>query len=265
MAKWGDTYGELMGAFRLSELRSMFPRGGDAHLLLLPEGARPGGGWPFSSEGIWSEHGSWDDLSYLFDAMCSGDGWWAYETKSGYDELRETCLVHHFHLDDGRRRGRSSYRWFAFRDPVRFGNVWFNLGGTYRNERELRPLWTSSVWMARIKRLYPDVAVRYRIRGRSGLRSNGSSSRAVRDALKDEKDYHPVVGVGDDLYLCAGGKAQKLDLDRCDPDQWSVFLMAGATYATLMEPDGETIVERMRESAELADRLERLVGSGRPK
>ena len=143
--------------------------------------------------------------------------------------------------------------------------MWFNLGGTYRNERELRPLWTSSVWMARIKRLYPDVAARYRIRGRSGLRSNGSSSRAVRDALKDEKDYHPVVGVGDDLYLCAGGKAQKLDLDRCDPDQWSVFLMAGATYATLMEPDGETIVERMRESAELAGRLERLGGSGRPR
>ena len=54
MAKWGDTYGELVGAFRLSELRSMFPRGGDAHLLLLPEGARLGGGWPFSSEGIWS-------------------------------------------------------------------------------------------------------------------------------------------------------------------------------------------------------------------
>ena len=258
MARFGESYGEMVGAFRLSELASMFPGGGDDHLLLLPEGALPGGGWPFPSEGIWSECGSWDDLSYLFEAMCSRNRWGAYETTGAYDELRDTCLVHHFHLDDGRKKGRSSYRWFAFRDPVKFGNVWFNLGGTYRGRRDLRPLWTSSVWMARIKRLFPDVAKRYRIRGRGGLPSNGSSSRVVRDTLRDEKSYYPVVGAGDDLYLCAGGKAQKLDLDTCDPDQWSVFVMAHATYATLLELDGEAIVERLRESSELADRLERL-------
>ena len=258
MVTFGESYGETVGAFRLSEFGSIFPGGGDDHVLLLPEGALPGGGWPFPSEGIWSEYCSWDDLSYLFQAMCSRDRWEAYETKRGYDELRDTCLVHHFHLDDGRKKGRSSYRWFAFRDPVRFGNVWFNLGGTYHGHRDLRPLWTSSVWMARIKRLFPDVAKRYRIRGGGELPSNGSSSRAVRNTLRDEKDYHPVVGVGDDLYLCAGGKAQKLDLDRCDPDQWGVFLMAHVTYATLLEPDGEAILERLRESSELADRLEQL-------
>ena len=128
----------------VNELRGTFPAGGDEHLMMVPYGAVPGVNWPFPTTGIWSPPGSWDDLRFLFDAMSVRSAWQEFETTRKIDELRDTCLVHHFHLEPYRKKSqRSSYRWFAFRDPLRLGNVWFSLGGTYRFRGTLRPLWTS--------------------------------------------------------------------------------------------------------------------------
>lgn len=187
--------------------------------------------------------------------MCSRDGWRAYETKSARDELRDACLVYHFHLDSGRKKGRSAYRWFAFRDPARFGNVWFNLGGTYAGPNMLRSLWTSHEWMRRIKELFPEVAVRYWIRGCEGFPVIEPSRHSVSHLWREEQDRYPAVQVEDGLYLSAGGRAQSLDLDQCDPDGWSVFVTWYGLFAEQLEPNGERILARMKEASEVADRL----------
>ena len=248
----------MLGSASLGELRSMFPSGGDLNLLVLPYGADPADGWPLPSTRMWSPPVSWDDLAFLFDAMSSRGRWKEYETGRKRDELRDFCMVHHFHLGARRKMSqRSNYRWFAFRDPERLGNVWFNLGGTYASLGSLGSLWTSAMWMERIKELYPWVAAKYRIRGVEGMPQSGNSNAVVRAVWKKELGCYPVVRVGDDVFLCAGERAQTLDLDRsADPDRWSVFMTPDGMFAMMMGADGETILGQMADARDIADRLE---------
>ena len=244
----------------INELRATFPVGGYANLLMLPHYVVPGPYWPFPSSGMWSPPGSWDNLQPLFYAMSNQSTWQEYETTHKRDELRDTCLVHHFHLDSHRNNGqRSSYRWFAFRDPLRFGNVWFNLGGTYRSLGSLRQLWTSPEWMRRLKQLYPWVAAKYRIRGNPGLPAPAVSRANVRHIWNLEKDCYPVVSVSKFFYLCAGGRARNLDLERCaEQDRWTVAMFSGGMFAKFLEADPESMLHQLRESSETADRMQRL-------
>ena len=238
----------------INELRATFPADGNENLLMLPQGAASGFGWPFPDEGMWAT-GNWDDLRSLFEAMASRNEWFAHETNSNGDELRDTCLVHHFHLD-GHRRPRSSYRWFAFRDPSRFGNLWFNLGGTDKSLDELRDFWTGREWMVQIKRLYPWVAAKYRIRGNPGIPVPSYIPRAVRQIRHHEPNHYPVVQVDDDIYLCAGGRARALDLDRCAAvDRWSVYVTGEGMFATIFDQDPENMLLQIADARKTADRL----------
>ena len=248
----------------INELKASFPARGDDHLLMMPHGVVPGGNWPFPSTGIWSQPGSWDDVEFLFDAMVSRDEWRDFETNQKTDELRDTCLVHHFHLESRRKDGqRSSYRWFAFRDPLRFGNVWFNLGGTYGSLDILRPLWTSPEWMTQIERLYPWVASKYLIRGNPGLPTPVASRSVERHIWRRERDCYPVVKVGDFFYLCAGGRARKLDLDsHAEHDRWAVYVTPDGAFAKYLDADPEVMLHEIEAASGTADRIREKADSG---
>ena len=242
-----------------NELRATFPDGGYENLLMLPHYIVPGPYWPFPSEKIWSPPGSWDDLQPLFDAMSDQTKWKEYETTHKRDELRDNCLVHHFHLDSHRNNGqRSSYRWFAFRDPLRFGNIWFNLGGTYLSVKTLSELWTSPEWMRRLNQLYPWVADKYRIRGNPGLDTPIFSRAAVRHVWLNEPDCYPVVLVDNFYYLCAGGRARNLDLERyAKNDRWTVTMSYEGMFAKFLEADPKSMLHQIWESSKTADRMRR--------
>ena len=86
---------------------------------------------------------------------------------------------------------------------------------------------------------------------------SGNSSAVVRAVWKKEPGCYPVVRVGDDVFLCAGERAQKLDLDRsADPDRWSVFMIPDGMFAMMMGGDGETMLGQMADARDIADRLE---------
>ena len=230
---------------------------------MLPHHAVPGADWPFPSTGIWDQLPSWDNIHFLFEAMSHQSAWQDFETTSKTDELRDTCLVHHFHLDPKQKnRHRSNYRWFAFRDPRRFGNIWFNLGGTSRSLAILRGRWTSPEWMYQLARLYPRIATRYRIRGTGDIRPPNPRPTTVRHIWKHEPDAYPVVIVGGDVYICAGGRASTLDLENhADNDRWGVYITAHGSFAKYHDLNGEAIIEQIRKSAETAGRIEKTAES----
>ena len=255
-----DSYSRLQvgsAVCSINELKAIFPAGSSEHLLMVPRDTVIGTNWPFPSTRIWSPPGSWDDLQFLFDEMSSQSTWQEFETTRKSDELRETCLVHHFHLESHRKNGqRSSYRWFAFRDPFRFGNVWFNLGGTYRSLDILRPLWTSPEWMARIEKLYPWVASKYRIRGNPGIPTPVASPPMVRHIWRREPDCYPVVEVDGFVYICAGGRARKLDLDsHAKHDRWAVHITPHGSFAKFLEADPEMMLHQLRAASETVERM----------
>ncbi|MCY4365769.1 MAG: hypothetical protein OXE17_06050 [Chloroflexi bacterium] len=205
-------FGSVITSF--NELRAIFPAGGYFNLLMLPHGAVPGNDWPFPQSELWQPPCSWDDIHPLLEDMIQENDWQAFETGQKKDLLRDHCLVHHFHLEAKRSKGpRSAYRWFAFRDPKRFGNVWFNLGGTYLSPspEKLGQMWTSPTWMSRIIELYPLVARTYLIRG-TPIPIPEPTRRGVIHIWENEKDCYPVVKVGNYIYLCAGGRAAEIDL-----------------------------------------------------
>ena len=245
----------------INELRATFPADGNENLLMMPQDAASSLGWPFPDEGMWTT-GNWDDLRSLFEAMVSRDEWIDHETNQKGDELRDTCLVHHFHLD-GHRRKRSSYRWFAFRDPSRFGNVWFNLGGTHKSLDELGDFWTGPEWMVQIKRLYPWVAAKYLIRGNDKIPVPPYIPHVVRHIRHREPNHYPVVQVDQYVYICPGGRAQALDLDHCrSVDRWTVQRTDYGMFATILERDPENMLLQLANASKTANRFRLLLGFG---
>ena len=253
----GLQFGSVTASF--NELRAIFPSGGSEHLLMVPDDVALSDDRAFPSTGIWSPPNSNDDLEFLFKAMATRGGWKEFETSRNNDELRDTCLVHHFHLESHREKDkRSDYRWFAFRDPCRFGNVWFNLGGTSESLDNLRPLWTSPVWMERIKKLYPWVAAKYRIRGNPpNMPPPIYSPVGERYIRKQEPNCYPVVLVENSFYISAGGRARKLDLNSpSSDDRWGVFSGPFGRFAKFFDLHPENILRQMQEAAEIADRVD---------
>ena len=252
----GLLFGSVVSS--VSELRAAFPAGSSHNLLMLPYGTVPGADWPFPSTRLWSPPCSWDDLHFLLEAMSHESSWHDFETKKKEYALRDTCLVHHFHLESSRGKGpRSNYRWFAFRDPLRFGNVWFNLGGIYLSPEWLSPLWTSSTWMSRRIQLDPWVASTYYIRGNPGLPVPVASRLGVRHIWKDEENCYPVVKVGDYFYICAGGRASHLDLaSLAVRGRWAVYVTSKVSFAQFLESEPENMLHQMQDASGIADRVD---------
>ena len=239
MSDSGDFGITGFGDLELNYLRGIFAAGGGENLMVFPGLVDRASGSFLPSDGMWSHPGNWDDLSVLFRSMVNGDAWCGHETKKGRDDLRDVCLVHHFHLDAG-KRSRSSYRWFAFRDPLRFGNIWFNLGGTDLGHQQLGDLWTSPVWMERIKLMYPSVAAHYHIRS-AGEFPAYPHNRALVEGVWSDSFGYPANRVGSDFYICAGGRARRIDLARCDPERWVVFGGIGVMFAQYLLGEPPTL------------------------
>ena len=252
----GLLFGSVVSS--VNELRAAFPAGSSRNLLMLPYGTVPGTDWPFPITKLWLPPFSWDDLQFLLDAMSHESAWQDFETRQKGDPLRDTCLIHHFHLASSREKGaRSSYRWFAFRDPLRFGNVWFNLGGTYLSPEFLGPLWTSPVWMFRLIQLYPWVASTYLIRGNPGFPLPVPSRPVVHRIWKHEPNCYPVVNVGDYFYICAGGRASRLDLaSLAARDRWAVYRTADGLFAQFLESEPDNMLHQIQEASGIADRVD---------
>ena len=195
----------------------------------------------------------WEALGTLLERLCDPSAWKGYETNRGADQLRDKLCIHHFHLDERNRR-RSNYRWFAFRSPHRFGNVWFSIGGTYNPRESLRDLWTSPVWFARIRELYPWVASVYRIRGLDGRLPREQFDENVKDVWHGNRSgVYGVVVVDNDVYLCPG-MAREAPIPS-DPDRWMVFLRDGASFAMYGEPDGEALLSILDRARTVMDGL----------
>ena len=235
-----DDFGILgFGDLELNYLKGIFPAPSGENLMVFPGFVDRASGSFLPSDGIWSHPGNWDDLSVLFRAMVDGDTWRGHETKKGRDDLRDVCLVHHFHLDAG-KKNRSAYRWFAFRDSLRFGNIWFNLGGSYLGWAGMGDLWTSPVWMERIRALYPSVAAHYRIRGAGRVPAYPHNRALVEGVWRDAPGY-AAHRVGSDIYICAGGEARRIDLAGCDPERWVVFGGIGVMFAEYLLGEPPTL------------------------
>ena len=126
---------------------------------------------------------------------------------------------------------------------------------------ELRSFWTGPEWMVQIKRLYPWVAAKYRIRGIPGLPVPSYIPPAVRQIRHREPNYYPVVQVHDDVYICPGGRALNLDLDRCAAvDRWSVYVTGDGMFAAILDQDPENMLLQMADAWQTADRLTGLHG-----
>ena len=227
------------GDLELNDLKGIFSAGGGENLMVFPGLVDRASGSFLPSDRIWSHPGNWDDLSFLFRAMADGDAWCGHETQKGRDDLRDVCLVHHFHLDAG-KKNRSAYRWFAFKDPLRFGNIWFNLGGSYLGWAGMADLWTSPVWMERIRALYPSVAALYRILGAGKLPAYPHSQNLVEAVWRNSPGY-AAHRVGPDIYICAGGRARNINLALCDPERWSVFSGGGVMFAQYLLGEPPTL------------------------
>ena len=251
------TSGLLFGSTiaSINELRAAFPEGGEAHLLMLPQNTSPGEGWPFAEGGLWSP-GNWEELQALFAAMTTANEWEGHETNERADELRDTCLVHHFHLDAHTKK-RSSYRWFAFKDTRRFGNTWFNLGGTEKHPKELQEIWVGPEWMVQIKKLYPWVAAQYRIRGNQGIPIPAYRRASVRQTRHREPNCYAAVHVDDEFYICPGGGAREINLSRDQTrDRWITFVTKGGIFAKEMDPDPDAMMQQFQDAKWTADRLD---------
>ena len=240
------------GEISVRELRSMFPAGPGNNTVVFP-------GDPRSlciAESIWvppRSGGEREALGVLLEQMCGPTGWKSYETNRKTDDLRDKHLIHHFHLDE-RTGSRSNYRWFAFRDPGRFGNVWFNLGGTYATLDDLKPLWTSPIWFQRMGQLYPWVASRYRIRGGRPIPAYPQLQHNVRSIWHNKSpDVYGVVRVGDDIYICPG---MAIGAPLIDLDHWIVFSQRGGMFAKFVPPDPEELLSAIRAAREEMDTLE---------
>ena len=237
------------GKASTQDLQHLFPAYGNENLMVFPHGMNVSLNWFFPSDDLWSPPATWSDISFLLDAMCTSENWQDFETTRRKDPLREYCMVHHFHIESSQKiKQRSGYRWFAFRDPKRLGNVWYNLGGTYTF-----PKWTSSTWMARICELYPWIASIYRIRDITKIPIVSYSPANVRYIWKNEPSCYPVVRVENQVYLCAGDRAQKLILNDIDDSSWMVFITPEGLFAKLR--DSDNVIEEMADAADIADRL----------
>ena len=231
------------GELSIKELRSWFPAGSGENMIVFPPGLHLIDDRHLAPWCPPKTTNEWDALGILLERLCDPSAWKGYETHQKADELRDKHCVHHFHLDE-RRRSRSPYRWFAFRAPNRFGNVWFNLGGTYENLESLRNLWTSPIWFRRIKQLYPWVASTYRIRGADKIPFRSQFPKNVRSIWHGKRQgVYGAMIVDDDVYLYPG-MASGAPMSG-DPDRWMVFVQDGALFAMYGEPDGGTLLSMM--------------------
>lgn len=241
------------GEFSLRELRSGFPAGSGENMVVFPPGQHFIHDQQSPSWCPPQTRDEWDALGVLLERLCDPSAWKGHETHRKSDQLRDKHYVHHFHLDE-RHGSRSTYRWFAFRAPDRFGNVWFNLGGTYEDLESLGHLWTSSVWLRRIKQLYPWVASTYRIRGAHNIPFHSQLPENVKSIWHGKRQgVSGAVRVDDDIYLYPGMAS---DAPRSsDPDRWMVFGQDGALFAMYGTTDGDVLLSMFDQARATMDCL----------
>ncbi len=240
------------GEFNTKELRSAFPAGLGPNMIAFPPGAL--GVCP-PDPPLWQlpqTTDEWDALRTLVGRMSDPSAWKAHETNKHSDELRDKHLVHHFHLDGG-RRPRSEYRWFAFRDPGRFGNVWFNLGGTYLPQEYLEGVWRTPVWFDRIRAFYPWVASAYRIRGVPIPLQHPQLPDNVRSVWHNKRDgVYGVVRLDGDVYVYPG---MATDIRHLDPSGWMFFTKPWGMFAMHADVDIGSILATVDTAGGVMDEL----------
>ena len=198
------------GNFSIPEIRSYVELLEGDNMIIFPGNSGDSIEYLFKEHDIWGPPNSLDDLDILLEALMNPTEWKAHETREPHkDLLQRTNLIHHFHLDVHKKK-RSEYRWFAFRDVKRFGNVWFNLGGSKKPWKELESIWAGDKGFKRLHQLYPWVSQKYHIRTHPEVFPTELSKKIVNkiwgNLTINYPDIYPILHIWPNFYLCPGQK-----------------------------------------------------------